>query len=106
MPAPLLVEHAVELAVAPDEVRRTLLELGATDAGDDAFVLPIDHDPAADGQLTATLVANDDGTPRVDIAAGNGIRLPFFHAIVTNVVSIQYEQAINRLVRHLEAPSE
>ena len=42
----------------------------------------------------------------MDLAAGNGIRLPFFHSIVTNVVSIQYEQAINQLVGQLEARAE
>ncbi len=102
MPRPLLVEHAVELPVAAHEVRAALLELGATDLGDGGFRLAIEHDPAADGWLVARPRPNDDGTTRVELAAGNGIRLPFFHAIVTTVVGIQYEQAIDRLAAQLE----
>jgi MFS family permease len=102
MPRPLLVEHAVELPVAPDEVGRALLDLGATERADGSYIMPIEADPAADGALTARLSPNDDGTTHVDIAAGNRIRLPFFHAIVTTVVSIHYEQAIARLAAQLE----
>jgi MFS family permease len=102
MPTPLLVEHAVELPVAPDEVRRALLELGATDVGDDTFTVPIDHDPAADGKLAAHITLANDGTTHVEITAGNGIELPFFHSIVTSVVGIHYQQAIDRLTAQLE----
>ena len=102
MPRPVLVEHAVELPVTPDEVGRELLDLGATDHGDGIYSLPIENDPAADGGLTARVEANDDGTTRVDLAATNGIRLPFFHSIVTSVVMVQYDAAVARLAGQLE----
>ncbi len=103
MPRPLLVERAVELPVGPAAVGDALLELGATHRGGHRYTLPIDHDPAADGRVDVNLrAADDEATTHVDIAASNGIRLPFFHTIVTTVVSLQYEQAVNRVAAQLE----
>ena len=102
MPRPLLVEHAVELPVAPGEVRRTLLELDGTDRGDGLYTFPIEHDPAADGWLGARISVNEDGTTHVELAAGNGIRLPFFHSLVSSVIGLHYQQAIDQLAARLE----
>ena len=102
MPRPLLIEHAVDLPVEPAAVHHVLVDLGATDRGDGRYTLPIDADPAVDGRLEAIVQANEDGTAHVDLAAGNGIRLPFFHTIVTTVISVHYQQAIDRLTAQLE----